>query len=120
MKGSRYWTDYGGTPPFGEPYHENFKQCFDRLYFDLAGFEGGMAALRSALTVIRPDRLLFGTDYPYNFDLDGAAVRKYIQNIRDLDCTAQQIDKRPRASAQRQHGAIDRATHGRDVRRGFG
>ena len=81
VKGARYWTDYGGTPPFDEPYHENFARGFDRLYFDLAGFEGGMAALRSALTVIRPERLLFGTDYPYNFDLDGAAVRKYIENV---------------------------------------
>ena len=91
VKGARYWTDYGGTPPFDEPYHENFARGFDRLYFDLAGFEGGMAALRSALTVIRPERLLFGTDYPYNFDLDGAAVRKYIENVRGLDCSPRQV-----------------------------
>ncbi len=44
-----------------------FEEYFGRLYFDTAGFEGGPAAVRSALTGIRPDRLVFGTDYPQDF-----------------------------------------------------
>ncbi len=47
------------TRPFGE--------SFDRLYFDLAGFEGGPIALRCALDGIRSDRLVFATDYPQDF-----------------------------------------------------
>jgi len=47
------------TRPFGE--------SFERLYFDLAGFEGGPIAFRCALDGIRPDRLVFATDYPQDF-----------------------------------------------------
>ena len=37
------------------------------LYFDLAGFEGGLTALHCALQGIRPERLLFASDYPQDF-----------------------------------------------------
>jgi aminocarboxymuconate-semialdehyde decarboxylase len=44
-----------------------FADYFDMLYFDLAGFEGGLTALHCALQGIRPERLLFGSDYPQDF-----------------------------------------------------
>ena len=44
-----------------------FADYFDMLYFDLAGFEGGLTALHCALQGIRPERLLFATDYPQDF-----------------------------------------------------
>ena len=44
-----------------------FADYFDMLYFDLAGFEGGLAALHCALQGIRPERLLFASDYPQDF-----------------------------------------------------
>ena len=68
-----------------------FEESFDRLYFDTAGFEGGPVALRCALEGIRPDRLVFATDYPQDFT--GAttqtgkgipAIRDYITSIRSL------------------------------------
>ena len=68
-----------------------FEESFDRLYFDAAGFEGGPVALRCALEGIRPDRLVFATDYPQDFT--GAttqtgkgipAIRDYIRLIRSL------------------------------------
>jgi hypothetical protein len=34
------------------------------LYFDLAGFEGCLPALNCALQGIRPERLVFASDYP--------------------------------------------------------
>jgi len=37
------------------------------LYFDLAGFEGGLPALHCALQGIRPERLVFASDYPQDF-----------------------------------------------------
>ena len=69
-----------------------FGAYFDRLYFDMAGFEGGPNALACALTGIRPDRLVFATDYPQDFT--GATtqtgkgvqdIRLYIDLIRGLD-----------------------------------
>jgi predicted TIM-barrel fold metal-dependent hydrolase len=45
--------------PFGEYY--------DMIYFDMAGFEGGLTALQCALAGIRPERLVFASDYPQDF-----------------------------------------------------
>ena len=68
-----------------------FEDSFGRLYFDTAGFEGGPAALRCGLEGIRPERLVFATDYPQDFT--GAttqtgrgveAIRAYIDLIRGL------------------------------------
>lgn len=63
------------TRPFGE--------SFARLYFDLAGFEGGPIALRSALDGIRHDRLLFATDYPQDFTGATTQSGKRPEAIRD-------------------------------------
>ncbi len=68
-----------------------FDEYFDRLYFDMAGFEGEPDALTCALTGIRPERLVFATDYPQDFTgattqtgkgVDG--IRAYIALIRGL------------------------------------
>jgi predicted TIM-barrel fold metal-dependent hydrolase len=70
---------------------KSFDDYFDRLYFDMAGFEGSPSALRCALEVIRPARMVFATDYPQNFNsgdpqkgksVDGVA--EYIDDIRRL------------------------------------
>ncbi len=70
---------------------KSFEQYFDLLYFDMAGFEGSPIALRCALEGIRPDRLVFATDYPQNFNNGDAkqgksvdGVREYIDEIRAL------------------------------------
>jgi len=69
-----------------------FDAYFDRLYFDAAGFEGGPNALTCALTGIRPDRIVFATDYPQDFT--GATtqtgkgvgdIREYIEYIEALE-----------------------------------
>ncbi|MSP37791.1 MAG: amidohydrolase [Deltaproteobacteria bacterium] len=70
---------------------KSFDDYFERLYFDMAGFEGSAIALRCALEVIKPERLVFATDYPQNFNasdpkqgknIDG--VGEYIALIRSL------------------------------------
>jgi len=57
----------------------------------MAGFEGSPIALRCALEGIRPERMVFGTDYPQNFNssdpkqgksIDG--VSNYIDELRKL------------------------------------
>jgi predicted TIM-barrel fold metal-dependent hydrolase len=70
---------------------QSFDDYFDRLYFDMAGFEGSPGALRCALEAIRPERMVFATDYPQNFNnsdpkqgrsVDG--IGEYIGDIRRL------------------------------------
>lgn len=69
-----------------------FDAYFDRLYFDAAGFEGGPNALTCALTGIRPDRIVFATDYPQDFTgattqtgKGVADIRGYVDLIEALD-----------------------------------
>jgi aminocarboxymuconate-semialdehyde decarboxylase len=73
---------------------QRFQEYFDRLYFDMAGFEGSPIALRCALEAIRPERMIFATDYPQNFNnsdpkqgqsIDG--VKRYVQEIEQLPLT---------------------------------
>jgi predicted TIM-barrel fold metal-dependent hydrolase len=68
-----------------------FTEYYDRVYFDMAGFEGGSVALHCALAGIRPERLVFATDYPQDFtgvNTDTgkgmAEIGKYIEAIRCL------------------------------------
>jgi predicted TIM-barrel fold metal-dependent hydrolase len=79
-KGYRFGTL---NRPFGDYY--------DMVYFDTAGFEGGLAALNCALQSIRPDRLVFASDYPQDFtgvNTDTGKgmneLREYIENVRKL------------------------------------
>jgi predicted TIM-barrel fold metal-dependent hydrolase len=69
----------------------SFDDYFDRLYFDMAGFEGSPIPLRCALEIIKPEHMVFATDYPQNFNnndpkqgksADG--VGEYIDEIRRL------------------------------------
>jgi predicted TIM-barrel fold metal-dependent hydrolase len=58
----------------------------------MAGYEGGMNAVKCALTTISPERMVFGTDYPYNFRDDPQGVKQYIENIRKLALPPKSID----------------------------
>jgi len=69
-----------------------FGDYYDMIYFDMAGFEGGLVALNCALQGISPERLVFASDYPQ--DLTGVntdtgkgmrELRGYIEAIRGLD-----------------------------------
>jgi aminocarboxymuconate-semialdehyde decarboxylase len=61
----------------------SFAEYFDRLYFDMAGFEGSPIALRCALEGIRPERMIFATDYPQNFNSEDPKTGKSVDGIRD-------------------------------------
>ena len=60
-----------------------FDEYFDMLYFDLAGFEGGLAALRCALLGIRPERLVFASDYPQDFTGVNTDTGKGMEELRE-------------------------------------
>ena len=58
---------------------------------DMAGFEGGLVALNCALEGIRPERLVFASDYPQDFTGVNSdtgkgmtELRDYIETIRKL------------------------------------
>lgn len=90
--GDRFWTELGGTPPFTAPHGEHFRKYLDLIYVDMAGYEGGMNAVKCALTTLRPERMVFATDYPYNFTDDPQGVKRYIENIRKLDLPSKAIE----------------------------
>ena len=65
----------------------------------MAGFEGGEAALHCALQGIRPERLIFASDYPQDFtgvNTDTgkgmAALRAYVNAVRQLPLEQNQKD----------------------------
>jgi len=70
---------------------EPFGAYFDRLYFDMAGFEGSPIALRCALEGIRPDRMVFATDYPQNFNNDDPKKGKNVDGIREYITAIQKL-----------------------------
>ena len=70
---------------------KSFEEYYDMIYFDMAGFEGGMAALKCGLQGIRPERLVFASDYPQDFtgiNTDTGKgmkeLKNYIETIRNL------------------------------------
>jgi aminocarboxymuconate-semialdehyde decarboxylase len=73
----RYPSRVNTTPP------HDFIHFAQKLYFDTAGFRGGMLALRLACDVLGPTRLLFGTDYPQDLE-EGVEMKKYIGTLRSL------------------------------------
>lgn len=79
---------YEGKPLITRPWRE----YFDKLYFNMAGREVGMESLRCALTNISPKRLLFGTDWPFNFDYQPQEVKRYVAEIRRLGLPQEDID----------------------------
>ena len=60
-----------------------FGKYFDMMYFDMAGFEGGLVALNCALQGIRPERLVFATDYPQDFTGVNTDTGKGMREIRN-------------------------------------
>jgi len=69
----------------------SFAEYFDMLYFDLAGFEGGMPALHCALQGIRPERLVFASDYPQDFTGVNTDTGKGMQELRDYIAAVQNL-----------------------------
>jgi predicted TIM-barrel fold metal-dependent hydrolase len=63
---------------------KEFARMFEKLYFDLAGFSGWMPITEAAVKVIRPDRLCFGTDFPFEIH-EPQDVKTFIDGIMKLN-----------------------------------
>lgn len=72
----REFEDYG--------LKKDFNKLFDRLYFDMAGTGGWMPAVKQALQVIKPERLCFASDYPWEMSRP-ADLSAYIRGIKRLN-----------------------------------
>ncbi len=70
----------------------SFEEYFDMLYFDMAGFEGGLTALRCGLSGVRPERLVFATDYPQDFTGASTATGKGMAAIRDYIAAVKSLE----------------------------
>jgi predicted TIM-barrel fold metal-dependent hydrolase len=62
----------------------HFDKLFDRFYFDMAGTGGWMSEAKHALSVIKPERLAFGSDYPHEMSRP-ADYKAYLDGIKGLD-----------------------------------
>ena len=83
------WPDfYINKPLISKPWRE----YFNKLYFNMAGREYGMETLKCALTNISPKKLIFATDWPFNFDGNPQGVRKLVEDIKTLDLPQEDID----------------------------
>jgi len=69
-----------------------WNEYFDKLYFNMAGRGRGVATLKSLLTCVSPDRIMFATDWPPNFENEPKACREFIADIRALDLPQADVD----------------------------
>jgi predicted TIM-barrel fold metal-dependent hydrolase len=79
---------YPGKPLITRPW----RHYFNKLYFNTAGREMGINALNCALTNISPKKLMFGSDWPFNYDHDVKKARAYVDAIRKADLSDEEIE----------------------------
>jgi predicted TIM-barrel fold metal-dependent hydrolase len=78
-------------PRHGKLPREPFRNYLERLYFDTGGFFGNINAVKGALIEIRPENLLFGTDYPQEIR-DGMQIKNFVREIENLPLPKKEID----------------------------
>ncbi|MBW2610009.1 MAG: amidohydrolase [Deltaproteobacteria bacterium] len=60
---------------------KRFNKLLDRVYFNIAGTGGWMPAFKQALLAIRPERLCFGSDYPWEMSTP-SDLKAYLASIK--------------------------------------
>jgi predicted TIM-barrel fold metal-dependent hydrolase len=78
-------------PRHGKLPREPFRNYLNRLYFDTGGFFGNINPVKCALTELKPENLLFGTDYPQEIR-EGETIVNFVREIRALPLPKKQID----------------------------
>jgi len=63
---------------------ESFQKLFEKLYFDISGFQGWMPITEATLLTVEADRLCFGTDHGFEM-LEAQDMKAYIDNIKKLN-----------------------------------
>lgn len=78
-------------PRHGKVPQEPFRHYLDRLYFDTSGCLGNINPVKTALVEIKPEKLLFGTDYPQEVR-GGEQLKEFVGRIKKLFLTQTQIE----------------------------
>jgi len=92
------YTSYSDRPGWPDFYYgkrlisKPWREYFNKLYFNMAGRELGMETVKCALTNISPKKLLFATDWPFNYDYEPELVKQYVADIKKLDLPQEDID----------------------------
>ena len=63
---------------------EQYDEVFNRLYIDGAGSGGWMPIVHIAMMTVNHDKLLWGTDYPYEL-YEAQDLKIYIDNVKAMD-----------------------------------
>jgi predicted TIM-barrel fold metal-dependent hydrolase len=79
---------YRDKPLISRPW----RSYFNKLYFNMAGRELGIDTVKCALTNISPGKLMFGTDWPFNYDHAPQKAANYIQALNNLDLPRTDIE----------------------------
>jgi predicted TIM-barrel fold metal-dependent hydrolase len=65
-------------------YKGYFDKLLDRVYFDMAGTGGWLSEAKHALSVIKPERLAFASDYPHEMGRP-EDYKAYLEGIKGFD-----------------------------------
>ena len=63
---------------------EAFMQLFSKMYFDTAGFMGWMPITQATLLTVKPQRMVFGTDYGIEM-IEAEDIKAFIDDIKALN-----------------------------------
>jgi predicted TIM-barrel fold metal-dependent hydrolase len=69
-------NEFGMTEPFDD--------LFNRFYIDGAGSQGWMPIVHLAMMTVNHDKLVWGTDYPYEIH-NGRDMKAYIEAVKAMD-----------------------------------
>jgi len=86
--------EFWGTkdhPRHGKRPRKPFREYFDQLTFDTGGFFGNINAVKCALLEIKPQRIVFGTDYPQEIR-DENQIERFINEIKNLSISQEDIE----------------------------
>jgi len=71
---------------------QDFDARTKNIYFDSAGFGGWPPVIKSAFETLGPDRICFGSDYPYEMN-NPKYVKEHINEITGLDISKEDKEK---------------------------
>jgi predicted TIM-barrel fold metal-dependent hydrolase len=63
---------------------KDFDKLLDRFHFNMAGTGGWITALKQALMVLKPERICFGSDYPWEM-ARSSDLKAFINGVKRLD-----------------------------------
>ncbi len=83
--GDDFWK---GEKLISKPYNH----YFDKLYFNMAGRGRAINTVKSVLAHISPRRLMFGSDWPPNYEHEPEECKAFIDDIKGLDIPQDDIE----------------------------